>query len=950
MYESIRLFAERGPVMLNQATINTLGIYTHPALYQSDRFRQWQTYCQSNDATGIRAEMTRFLQSGESIKRFEDLGREWNQAIPAFLSAGYQLNTAKAKKIISESKLEGLFFKDKPAFVHQFTALADTTLALAYLKNLGDKDNIDYQSAVRIMSFTDKYIDAKMHLSNEDIRKYMLRPIYLPPCFSKIDPCEPHKTGDTRFPFLAQQQKVESAKGCISGNCACHENEDCVKQSYCCAKPRVDLIDLMVVRTYTKCFQAGDISFIKNVLDGEALSSSYRELTRTEEETETESEVRQFEERYLQTEDRNSLSSEAEDIVKTDRSLDAGLTTNSSFGAKIDEVFDLGFGTNSTTNISYDQSRTASNKAVVEYSKDVIDRATRQMEQKLRKRSSLKSLHEMEQKHDQVFNNSSGENINGQYLFVDKLSRAQVYNYGKCAAISLALPEPAALYKRLFEKKFDGIAPHKPEEIKIKPKEITEKNYEDLVGQYGLTGTPAPPALYQYTFIHFDGGKGKENNGHGVGSETNSSGVSVPNGYTADSLSSNWSYYLFNGSNVTNRYVEIRLGSESIYLDGDNSSGTTYSAGTLPYEGNQTVFLTANNATGLHFEVKVIFKIKAEKFFEWQDSVFNQIKEAYEKALLAYQKELEEYNEAKRKFEENEAEAKRRRYNKDPSMMREVEKTEIKRMVISYISCQFYDGFDAMKNRVEPCGYSEMNIKEAEEEGLFIQFFEQAFNWNLITYIIYPYFWGKKCGWGKSLAEEASDPIFEKFLQAGSCRVLVPIRNGFFDYVQYFINFGEIWGGTGTVPIPSDPHYVSLAQEIMEQNQNFNTTRLGYIDASLSANTNTVVLNNTMEYWDSNTGSVDSLKIAADIDREILIDYKTFRIVSIQLNPNATNHDSWIITLERNYDGALLTNLKWSTGAVYVGAPWEFTTPTNLIFLREKSKCLPCYPLAECKE
>jgi hypothetical protein len=58
---------------------------------------------------------------------------------------------------------------------------------------------------------------------------------------------------------------------------------------------------------------------------------------------------------------------------------------------------------------------------------------------------------------------------------------------------------------------------------------------------------------------------------------------------------------------------------------------------------------------------------------------------------------------------------------------------------------------------------------------------------------------------------------------------------------------------------------------------------------------------------------------------------------------------SWKITLDRPYEGDDANNLHWSTGALFVGAPWEFSVPTRLVWLREKGRCLPCYPI-ECEE
>jgi hypothetical protein len=277
-------------------------------------------------------------------------------------------------------------------------------------------------------------------------------------------------------------------------------------------------------------------------------------------------------------------------------------------------------------------------------------------------------------------------------------------------------------------------------------------------------------------------------------------------------------------------------------------------------------------------------------------------------------------------------------------------------MAISYVSCQFYDQFDAMKYRVKPCGHAQMDIREAEIEGRFVQFFEQAFNWNLMTYIFRGYYWGRKHTWREKLLQESGDPIFKQFLAAGSARVLLPIRDGYLDHVEYFLTTGEIWGNSGKPPLPDDPHYVSLAQELKEQKDNYYTDRLGRVDVVQGSAQ--VRLHDTPDYWNLGdpaagiAAHLDQLAIDADIDREIVLDARVYRIVSIDKNPAgaALPPIDWTITLDRAYEGDTAANLAWSTGALFVGAPWEFVTPTSLTFLREKAQCLPCYPLKECKE
>ena len=113
-----------------------------------------------------------------------------------------------------------------------------------------------------------------------------------------------------------------------------------------------------------------------------------------------------------------------------------------------------------------------------------------------------------------------------------------------------------------------------------------------------------------------------------------------------------------------------------------------------------------------------------------------------------------------------------------------------------------------------------------------------------------------------------------------------------------------------------------------------------------------------------------------DIDREIIIARKSYRIVDIQIDegnyngqvnvPTSTAQQNdlefiksirWIITLEREVEAPYcvnkpnpMTNIKYAVGAVYVGAEWDNVIPTSLVWLRPQgddgySDCLPCYPV-----
>jgi len=114
-------------------------------------------------------------------------------------------------------------------------------------------------------------------------------------------------------------------------------------------------------------------------------------------------------------------------------------------------------------------------------------------------------------------------------------------------------------------------------------------------------------------------------------------------------------------------------------------------------------------------------------------------------------------------------------------------------------------------NTLEP-DVSQVSVGDAPE----IQFLEQGFEWDNLTYIMYPYFWTDRQRWAASAFQSTGDDDFDRFLRAGSARVIVPARPLFSEQVNLYTATGILWGG-GPVPTPNDDDYLSIAQEIKEQ-------------------------------------------------------------------------------------------------------------------------------------
>lgn len=971
MSDLLRFHTPRNPEVISREYFNKIAIDSHPASFRSDRFTAWLKLCAKTDYLGLTQQFASFLKSEESVTSIDDFKEDVPALLKALLIKGKNITTEGIIQCIERAKLQ-----NQESSIHEaITRTSDTLLAAVFLKKAGSIKGISHQDIIKLLVLVDGITNLKKESVQTNLSEYLSRPIMLPPCFFRLNPCS--KKIENRETFFQIDQKSELRTALITqkkdGDCNCIPDDKCVEQNPCCATVMPYVTDLMVVREEVRCYVAGELSYIENILMGESRTRKHRHLERSEDYVEQANEISNYTEKDHQATEKFSLQKEPAETVKQDLALDAGVTYTAKYGT-------AEAGTSLTTNLnaSYDWSKSTAQKIAQDYSKDVVDRSLTKVEEKMRKLVTQKRIIETEEKNKHVFNNTSTgiggtENISGQYFYVNKRSLAQVFNYGKRLLCDILVPEPSELYKRLLEKQFDFklVAPVKPA---VLPQDIKSDNYLPLVLQYGVTDFEFPPETQKKVVISFKGGRGHETRkwngyfwvwtGSGSGNDDGPKNFIIPDGYVTEKMETS-----FGGVDANLHGLDF-----SIYLILANLSlsyGTNISSvGSIvlpPLEGSQSVAASYLNMRGYSLDLIITFKLKAEALLKWQLSIYNKIMEAYEKQKKDYD---DAYNKAVAEFEA----AKAVKHNRNPFLNRETERIELKQMAISYISCKFYDEMNAMKNKVKPCGFPQMDLEEAEREGRWVQFFEQAFEWPLMTYLFYPYYWSRKCTWEDKMKEESDDMIFEKFLQSGFAKLQIPVRPGFEHQIQHFLAFGEIWEDNDTPPLPGDPYYVSMAQEIREERGNFNADRLGSLkftrDTAPNVPNNTVTLTDTTAYyWNFGTPAIpatlgppptpaipaipsglNQLNIDSDLDREIIIDCKVYRIVSIaETNPLDLSHTIWTITLDRDYEGDNFQNMKWSTGAVYIGAPWEFTTPTQLVWLRGKAKCLPCLPL-KCEE
>ena len=109
------------------------------------------------------------------------------------------------------------------------------------------------------------------------------------------------------------------------------------------------------------------------------------------------------------------------------------------------------------------------------------------------------------------------------------------------------------------------------------------------------------------------------------------------------------------------------------------------------------------------------------------------------------------------------------------------------------------------------------NLSMAKGKGRYIQFLEQAFEWQQLSYLMYPYFWATPPKWIDLMnRSDESDSFLSAFLQAGSARVLLAVTPGYDHAVLHYLATGEPWEG-GPSPVIGDKLFIPLYEEVKKQ-------------------------------------------------------------------------------------------------------------------------------------
>lgn len=691
--------------------------------------------------------------------------------------------------------------------------------------------------------------------------------------------------------------------------------------------------ELIIVEQRLSRYEMGEIAHIENVLLKEKRERSYRNLKTIEETRLIETESTEENVKDLATTDRYELQSEAQNIINENASFQAGATISYD-GPTVDATADASYATSTS---SQESNRLSSN-----YAREITMRAANRVETRKLQRTLRRTAEETEEIIAHEFDNKDGtEHVSGIYRWVDKIYEAQMVNYGKKKILEFIIPEPAAFLRfassqSLNSEELHIVRPDPPGSCMSDGKTFQPLRVEDIkpetylfwVAAYNVENVTPPPSSIMIVSASLvnSGGEGEMRNVHFRDAETAASEtITYPtwNGTTtvpapADALLTTWAGASSKDVPIPDGYIPnqayvnlkgqqgFKKATLTVQIQDKEVSNKDIGGGDfVPLTNVKTAsvpFTVESFGFALYEVIVNIFCIRSiEKLQEWQLETFRAIMNSYNDQRSRYYAAVEA---AKIRSGFNPIQG------KNPIINRETEKLELKKGAISILTGQRFEDFNAVTLNAAPHGFPEIDFEEAKAEGDYIKFFEQAIDWNNMTYLFYPYFWSNKKEWLMLSRIDDADPLYTRFLQAGSARVQVPIREGFESAILSFLSGAKIWNGKGEFVIDDkiDPDLLSIAEEFKSQSGNNSIIGKGTL----------MVIKGSRQVQGNETDFSND-----DKNRRIIIKGKTYVINEIQ-NSNS-------ITLQTEYVEDDDSSTEYALGGILVGQPWEIKIPTNLV-------------------
>jgi len=603
---------------------------------------------------------------------------------------------------------------------------------------------------------------------------------------------------------------------------------------------QLGIADFRKVEQELCCYVPGEVSHIENVMAREYKEKATRNLQRSETSFEVTSEKEVEELNDTTTTTRFEMNTEIAEVINKDRSTNIGFNASTNGEASFAGQ-SIGFSIGGQSDFSFATSTQNSNNTARNYAEDVTRRALERIVQKTSTKRTSTMIREFEQNMKHGYDNREGDqHVTGVYRWIDKVYKNKVVNYGKRLMYEFMVPEPARFfYQTLYEQvnNADGggsnagngnnggggntLTAPTPPPIDDHT-ELTRNNYATIAANYGAS-VSVPPDERKTVSINIAESIG----GTDQPKTFRYNSLQVPPNYHCKEVKLTVSFGFQARRVWPLPYPECYFKAS---LAGNNWQYPHSLRGTGNRSNVEKTFTGLNLTNQLpvsintrrirNFNGTVVAKciLDSNVFEQWQQETFQAIMTAYNTQLQSYNDALAAQEAAAQANAANASEADIRH---NSALNLNIITTELKRLCIEMLTQPFgiQMGEDFYQDPGQCQNVPDLILgKELDDYGSIVKFFEQAFDWQLMAYIFYPYYWAEKCERWQELMKRQNgvDHIFQLFLQAGMSRVVVPIREGFEKTVLYFMETGKVWNGKDAIIDMDDELYLSILEELAE--------------------------------------------------------------------------------------------------------------------------------------
>lgn len=660
--------------------------------------------------------------------------------------------------------------------------------------------------------------------------------------------------------------------------------------------------DLVVARESLVGYVAREIAHIENVLPGETKIREHERISRTEQHEEVETTTETESERESQSTDRYELQAETQQTINQDFSIQTGVNTSGRYGlTKVDTSLDT----------SFHQSRAQSQSSSMAIAREVVSKAVERTFERVRKLRRLTITEQIKETNRHELKNegvggSPPADVSGLYLWLEKVHRVELRHYGTRLMIEFHIPEPAV---SLLESHRQVASRKRLPPFDVGPQDVSWANYLCLAKRYRATDVQPPPPLYVTVGYNWASAPSEEADQYTE--DTVSDLIAIPDGYRP--VSGKVISSALNASSASEFDLFVAVG--GIVVIRPPGAKFEERVFTLPAGVTWPNGLPVAARVHGHFDKTMAIQVvvncvrTAEAYTNWQLRTWEALRAGYE--ALARQVALEEQQEALSREALIRAGAERAE-----SENRRIERQELQKWAIKAMRLKPHNF-----NAIEQVGdYQEVSPLDADMQAPIVRMFEDAFEWDQMTYFLYPYYWARRESWGIRTGTEAIDPRFKAFLEAGAARVIVPVTPGFEAKVLAYLEsdpaddeLSRISALPPTDGVPQGTIFPSVWAEILTER---------HADLALGSGTlkvrkgETLVTINADSHWKA---------AARDVGRELYIAGE--RVVVREIVSEQSFH------LEKPYPGADDDHAVYVAGSVPFGPPWTVNVPTSLVVL-----------------